>query len=161
MSLITSSPRKRGSSRWLRFLDSRPEGGKGPLPLLGGNDVLGFLLLLVLLPSLAFAADRTPKPSIVIDKPGKCVSDVETMRREHPDMLKHQRDQTMHKGIRTPRFSLNGCVECHASTKTGSVLGDQGFCQSCHAYAGVKLDCFECHAAGPKLAAGTDRGAKP
>ncbi len=117
--------------------------------------------LALVLPATLLAADRTPKPSIVIDKPGQCVDDVETMRRAHPDMLKHQRDQTMHKGIRTKRFSLNGCVECHAAAKTGSVLGEQGFCQSCHAYAGVTLDCFECHASRPKLAAGTDRGAKP
>ena len=117
--------------------------------------------LALVLPAALLAADRTPKPSIVIDKPGKCVADVDTMRREHPDMLKHQRDQTMHKGIRTPRFSLNGCIECHAGAKTGSVLGEQGFCQSCHAYTGVTLDCFECHASRPKLAAGTDRGAKP
>ena len=118
-------------------------------------------LLALVLPAALLAADRTPKPTIVIDKPGQCVDDVATMRREHPDMLKHQRDQTMHKGIRTKRFSLNGCVECHASAKTGSVLGEQGFCQSCHAYAGVTLDCFECHASRPKLAAATDRGAKP
>ena len=26
-----------------------------------------------------------------------------------------------------------------------SVLGANGFCASCHAYAAVKLDCFECH----------------
>jgi hypothetical protein len=45
-------------------------------------------------------------------------------------------------------------VQCHASKTTGSVLGGKGFCQSCHAYAGVTLDCFECHAAKAKLAGG-------
>lgn len=109
------------------------------------------------LPALAFAAERTPKPYIIIDKPGRCVADTESMRRNHPEMLKHQRDRTMREGIRTRQYSLNGCVECHASSKTGSVLGEQGFCQSCHTYAGVTLDCFECHASKPKLAA----GAKP
>ena len=71
------------------------------------------------------------------------------MRRNHMELLKHQRDETMRSGIRTAQFSLNGCVQCHASAKTGSVLGPEGFCQSCHSYAGVKLDCFECHASKP------------
>jgi hypothetical protein len=25
------------------------------------------------------------------------------------------------------------------------VLGQEGFCSSCHEYAAVKIDCFECH----------------
>jgi len=103
--------------------------------------------------STAVAADRTPKPVIVIDKSGQCVADVLTMRRDHPEMLKHQRDRTVHAGVRTSTYSLSHCVECHASRKTGSVLGEQGFCQSCHAYVGVKLDCFECHASKAKLSA--------
>jgi hypothetical protein len=37
-------------------------------------------------------------------------------------------------------------VDCHASDKNGSVLGsNENFCQGCHAYAAVKIDCFECH----------------
>lgn len=111
-------------------------------------------LAALLLPILAFASDRVPKPVIIIDKPGKCVEDIETMRREHPDMLRHQRDQTMREGIRTRAHSLKECVGCHASTKTGSVLGEKGFCQSCHDYASVKIDCFACHASKPKLASG-------
>ena len=120
--------------------------------------LLRWLACMVLaLPALAFAAERTPKPIIIIDKPGRCVEDTETMRREHPDMLKHQRDLTMREGIRTRAHSLKQCVECHASANTGSVLGEKGFCQSCHDYASVRLDCFGCHASKPKLAS----GAKP
>ena len=77
------------------------------------------------------------------------------MRRNHPQMLLHQRDLTVHEGIRTTKYSLKGCVQCHASKTTGSVLGEKGFCQSCHAYAGVTLDCFECHASKAKLAGAT------
>ena len=118
----------------------------------------GFVLVaLLLLPPVALAADRVPKPVIDIANPGKCVEDTATMRREHPDMLKHQRDLTMHEGIRTKKHSLKECVECHASAKTGSVLGAKGFCQSCHDYASVRIDCFSCHASKPKLA----MGAKP
>ena len=122
-----------------------------------GRIARALCLLALLLPGLAFAADRVPKPVIDIAKPGKCVEDSATMRLEHPDMLKHQRDQTMHEGIRTKKYSLKECVACHASTKTGNVLGEKGFCQSCHDYASVKIDCFSCHAAKPKPAA----GAKP
>lgn len=124
---------------------------------LAGHIARAICLLALSLPVLAFAGDRVPKPVIDIDKPGKCVEDTATMRREHPDMLKHQRDLTMHEGIRTRRHSLKECVECHASTKTGSVLGEKGFCQSCHDYASVRIDCFACHASKPKLAS----GAKP
>jgi len=124
---------------------------------LAGHIARAIWLLALLLPILAFASGRVPKPVIDIDKPGKCVEDTATMRREHPDMLRHQRDLTVHEGIRTRQHSLKECVSCHASTKTGSVLGEKGFCQSCHDYASVKLDCFSCHASKPKGAA----GAKP
>lgn len=82
----------------------------------------------------------------------KCVKDTEYMRRYHMEDLKHQRNDTMRKGIRTPTLSLQGCIDCHADKKTNSVLGKDGFCQSCHSYAAVKLDCFECHASKPKAA---------
>lgn len=122
-----------------------------------GRIARAICLAALLLPVLAFASDRVPKPVFDIDKPGKCVEDTATMRREHPDMLKHQRDLTVYEGIRTRAHSLKECVSCHASTKTGSVLGEKGFCQSCHDYASVKIDCFSCHASKAKLPA----GAKP
>ncbi|MGP1675965.1 MAG: hypothetical protein ACTS6J_02275 [Burkholderiales bacterium] len=121
---------------------------------LTGRIAHAICLLALLLPALAFASDRVPKPVIDIARPGKCVEDTAIMRRQHPDMLKHQRDLTMHEGIRTKKYSLKECVACHASTKTGSVLGDKGFCQSCHAYASVKIDCFSCHSSKPKPASG-------
>jgi hypothetical protein len=111
-------------------------------------------LLALLLPALSGAAERVPKPVIDIANPGKCVEDTALMRREHPYLLKHQRDLTMHEGIRTKKYSLKECVQCHASKKTGSVLGEKGFCQSCHAYASVTIDCFNCHEPKPKPASG-------
>jgi hypothetical protein len=88
---------------------------------------------------------RTPVPAIAIENPGKCVAPADEMRRNHMEMLKHQRDRTMRQGIRGEPVTLNGCIDCHASKKTGSVLGEGNFCQSCHTYAAVKLDCFDCH----------------
>lgn len=104
----------------------------------------------------AFAADssRVPKPVIEAAKGEKCVENTEFMRRNHMELLKHQRDDTVQKGIRTTKYSLNGCIDCHASRKNNSVVGsDQNFCQSCHSYTAVKIDCFECHASKPKAPA--------
>jgi hypothetical protein len=103
----------------------------------------------------AWAGDAgpVPKPNIVIEKDGKCVAPPEVMRREHMNMLKHQRDLTVHEGIRAPKYSLKGCIDCHASKTNDAVVGTRdNFCQSCHAYAAVKLDCFECHSAKPSAA---------
>lgn len=100
--------------------------------------------------ALAWAADgpRVPKPRITIEKSGRCVADTELMRREHMNFLKHQRDRTVRDGVRTPRYSLTGCIECHAGSRDGTVAGsNDDFCQGCHAYVAVKLDCFECHSA--------------
>jgi hypothetical protein len=97
-------------------------------------------------PTLAGEGGRTATPVIEIANPGKCVAPAEEMRRNHMEMLKHQRDRTLRQGIRGEAVSLNACIECHASKKTGSVLGGKdNFCQGCHSYAAVKLDCFECH----------------
>ena len=71
---------------------------------------------------------------------------VEEMRRNHMEMLKHQRNRTMRMGERDTKVSLNGCIQCHASKANGSVLGSRdNFCETCHAYAAVKLDCWDCH----------------
>ena len=99
-------------------------------------------------------SSRVPMPHHVVEKGDKCVRDEDYMRRNHMKLLKHQRDETMHKGIRTTQYSLKNCIECHASKKTNSVTGDDNFCQSCHNYVGVKLDCFECHSSKPKAASG-------
>lgn len=92
-----------------------------------------------------------------IDAKGdKCVQDTDYMRRNHMVLLKHQRNDTMRKGIRTTQFSLKNCIDCHASTKNNSVIGtNDNFCQGCHSYAAVKLDCFECHSSKPKVATDT------
>lgn len=90
------------------------------------------------------------KPTLTRGKGDKCVEDTEFMRRNHMELLKHHRDETMRQGIRTTKYSLKGCVECHASEKTGSVIASKDdFCMACHSYAGVKLDCWDCHANKP------------
>ena len=100
-------------------------------------------LVAALLAAAGFA--DVAKPTIRIERGEACVAPTEEMRRDHMTMLFHQRDKTMRQGIREPRFGLKNCVDCHASQKTGSVLGQDGFCSSCHEFAAVKMDCFECH----------------
>ncbi|MFZ1907933.1 MAG: hypothetical protein WAU52_02510 [Burkholderiales bacterium] len=108
---------------------------------------------LALIASLALPARAVAgveRPAIVKAQSGPCIAPPEVMRREHPDMLKHQRTVTVHEGIVGAKVSIEKCVKCHASKATGSVAASpQDFCESCHAYAGVKLDCFECHASRP------------
>lgn len=107
------------------------------------------IFIAVLLPALLAlplpVAAGTPKPVVKIENPGECIAPAEEMRRNHMEMLKHQRDRTMRQGIRGEKAGLNECINCHASKTTGSVTGKDGFCQSCHSYAAIKLDCWDCH----------------
>ena len=84
---------------------------------------------------------------------GSCVDDPATMRRHHFDFLKHQRDDTLRQGIRGAKYSLKECVGCHATADAQGhavpVNAEGQFCQSCHAYAAVSIDCFSCHATVP------------
>jgi len=98
-----------------------------------------------ILAALLTVAAHADAPKFKIERGEACVAPTAQMRRDHMKMLLHQRDLTMHQGIRDPRFSLKNCIDCHASRETGSVLGKDGFCSSCHAYAAVSIDCFECH----------------
>jgi cytochrome c553 len=86
-------------------------------------------------------------PSLEPARSGPCVEDPKVMRRSHMDFMKHDRDDTVRKGVRAIRHSLAACVDCHASKGDGRVLGsDRHFCQGCHTFAAVKVDCFDCHA---------------
>jgi len=94
---------------------------------------------------------RVPLPNEVFEGKGEqCVHDEDFMRRNHMSLILHQRDETMHEGIRTRKYSLKNCINCHADPKTNSVLGENGFCQSCHTYASVTIDCFSCHSSAPE-----------
>lgn len=109
---------------------------------------------------VAHAADETsassgvPMPVIPMGLGDSCVKDTDFMRRNHMDMLKHQRDETMLKGIRVEQYSLKECISCHAVNGPDSipvtVASPQHFCRSCHDYAAVSIDCFQCHASRPE-----------
>ena len=99
--------------------------------------------------SSGFGAVAIPQPG----KPGNasaCVEPVEVMRREHMNLLLHQRDDTVLDGERDGKYSLVGCMDCHnpaQSAETAIRYPDpQHFCAGCHLYTSVQIDCFECHA---------------
>lgn len=78
-----------------------------------------------------------------------CVAETSDIRRNHMDYLTHDRDSTVHQGIRDTKFSLNECINCHAE-KDGNggykPINSKGqFCNVCHDYVAVSLDCFQCH----------------
>lgn len=91
------------------------------------------------------SAGRVPFPQHSITKGKKCVEPTDVMRKRHMEFILHQRDKTMHGGIRTTKHSLKNCINCHADPQTKSVTGKDGFCESCHAYTAVSIDCFGCH----------------
>jgi hypothetical protein len=112
------------------------------------------ILMLALLAHTAAVAD-VPIPKVPKGKGDHCVEDTEFMRKNHMELLLHQRDETMHRGIRTKKYSLENCLDCHA------VKGDDNqpvgaddprhFCNSCHGYVAVKIDCFGCHPSKPDM----------
>ena len=121
------------------------------------------LLTLIMLfgvstPGLVAAADASTSGfgQVAIPSPNKpanaanCVEPVEVMRRDHMKFLLHQRDKTVLDGDRSKKYSLVGCIDCHNPANANEEIvryeDPQHFCASCHNYASVKIDCFECHA---------------
>jgi predicted CXXCH cytochrome family protein len=103
---------------------------------------------------LTTAAGDVPYPDIPRGQGEACVEDTDFMRRNHMSLLMHQRDDTMRKGIRSEQHSLKECLGCHAVPGADSISitvdDPKHFCRSCHDYAAVKIDCFQCHASRPE-----------
>ncbi|HLY96913.1 MAG: hypothetical protein ACM3W8_00255 [Sideroxydans sp.] len=113
--------------------------------------LLATLVLCLCIPA-AWAAEAYA-PALDIGKGGQCVRDPQWMRKNHMHLLRHLRDETVRKGIRSEQDSLKNCVECHASLTDNSVIArDDSFCVGCHRFEAVKIDCFECHASKRKAA---------
>ncbi len=99
---------------------------------------------------------ETPLPTIhePEGKGLKCVEPEEVMRRDHMEFILHQRDETMHEGIRTSKYSFAECINCHVEPdEKGHIASSKSkdhFCNGCHEYAAVTIDCFECHADRPQ-----------
>ena len=119
------------------------------------------VLVLVCMTSLAYAAEEQNAgnggllPVIPMGQGDNCVEDTDFMRRNHMDLLEHQRDETMKEGIRGKPYSLKECLSCHAVNGPDAipvtVSSPQHFCRSCHDYSAVSIDCFQCHASRPEV----------
>ncbi len=88
----------------------------------------------------------------------QCVEPTDIMRRDHMKFLLQQRDATVLDGIRTEKYNLTGCINCHAqAADDGKIVRAEDpeyFCTTCHLYASVKIDCFECHSDRPAITTG-------
>lgn len=76
-------------------------------------------------------------PELKITKTGKCVEDAKWMRNNHMMLLVHTRDEVVREGLRQIDHTLTGCKSCHE--KRGE------FCDQCHEYVGIRLECWDCH----------------
>jgi len=121
----------------------------------------GMLVVSAVLAAETSGAKPALGPVVKTYKGDKCVEPTEEMRRNHMKKILHQRDETMHRGIRTQKYSLKNCVDCHADPKTNSVLGKDGFCERCHVYASVSIDCFTCHSSAPEKNGQAPKAAGP
>ncbi|NOR18726.1 MAG: hypothetical protein GQ538_01390, partial [Xanthomonadales bacterium] len=81
------------------------------------SSIAGVALVLIYMLSLAVFASateeelpansgRVPMPVIPMGQGESCVEDTDYMRRNHMDLLMHERDETVHEGIREKRHSL-------------------------------------------------------
>lgn len=111
------------------------------------------LLSLALLTSFVTADNNKVPPP----KGEQCVEDTEYMRSHHFETVLHQRDKTVIEGIRTTKHSLKNCIDCHITPNAAGQYAryankEEHFCATCHTYAAVKIDCFDCHADRPEIA---------
>jgi len=128
-------------------------GGLFATPRIAAAAICATLLAAVV--SVGALADGMPK--LPRGKGPACVEPLDVMRRNHMDFLNHERDLTVRGGIRGRKHSLAGCIACHAQRDGHGdfirIDAPGQFCHACHEFTGVKMDCFECHAAVPDTAA--------
>ena len=114
---------------------------------------LGVRILLITMVFSVSAGVFAEMPEIPRGKGEFCVEPTDVMRRDHMNFLLHQRDVTVQDGIRTKKHSLVECINCHVQNNANGsfipVNDKDQFCEVCHGFASVKLDCFECHRTTP------------
>jgi len=113
------------------------------------------MMLLTVAAGSAGAADwGVPFPKVPKAAGENCVRDTQFMRANHMELLLHQRDDTVHQGVRPKQTALTECLTCHAvqgsDGKAVTVKDPKHFCRTCHDYAAVTIDCFSCHNSAPE-----------
>lgn len=131
------------------------------MPMMLFRRISGALLFTVLLYPLVTQGDgalpfsdlEVPEPSAHYSETQECVEPEDEMKRNHMKYILHQRDETVHEGIRTRQYALEECINCHASKDENGeyirVEDSRHFCAACHTYTATKIDCFQCHSDVP------------
>ena len=108
--------------------------------------------------SIVYADEKSniPPPKQNYNDETLCVEPVEIMRKQHFEFVLEHRDDAVIDGIRTKKHSLIECIECHITANAQGEYArysqDTHFCASCHQFAAVTIDCFQCHADRPEEA---------
>ncbi len=113
-------------------------------------------LLFFIITGLSACDSQPPKPMKAVkqfDTDKELQAHLSHIRKDHMDLLRHKRDETMIRGIRTKENSLKGCIDCHVPVEyNGKVLRHEDpehFCATCHNYVSADPDCFQCHVDHP------------
>ncbi|CAA6828122.1 MAG: Unknown protein [uncultured Thiotrichaceae bacterium] len=127
-----------------------------------------FLTAMILLSGIILQGCDTSHPpesrlKTALAKSEQCVEPTALMRTNHMEFIKHMQDDTVYGGIRGTKHELKACINCHvpAASEDGKPLNylkdnetgelnEEHFCATCHKYAVVKLNCFECHSDNPQ-----------
>ncbi|MCL4464935.1 MAG: sulfate reduction electron transfer complex DsrMKJOP subunit DsrJ [Chloroflexi bacterium] len=89
---------------------------------------------------------QPPKPALPANET-QCVESKDWMRDNHMQLLVQWREDVVRNNDRTytsftynkqyKKSLTNTCLKCHDNK--------QDFCDSCHTYAGVSPNCWDCH----------------
>jgi len=125
------------------------------------SQTLVIVVALILLPGLA-TADKNwrqnshSQAAEMARDGGSCIRETAFMRRNHFELIEHQRDITVHEGVRDTEDSLAKCINCHVNKDESGrhipINSDHEFCAGCHKYTAVTIDCFSCHSNVPSQA---------
>ncbi len=114
------------------------------------------LLLSLAVSAQSITIPQPPKAKKDFSDAQKCVEPIDIIRRDHGTFLKQHRDDTMRHGVRNTQYSLVACINCHVTQDAAGNYpnikeGSEHFCRSCHTYAAVSIDCFQCHTSTPTM----------
>jgi len=120
--------------------------------------VLAAMLLVGVLSALTGCSSETEAQAVPgsakAAKLKQCIRPTEFMRRNHMELIKHQRDITVREGVRATSDSLAACIACHVQYDSKGhpipVNAEDQFCDRCHDWLGVEPDCFGCHSTVPE-----------
>ena len=103
-------------------------------------------IALITFPFWNSGVPQKPTPKVIVAGDVQCVESAEWMRANHMKLLddwrhsvvrEQDREYTSTSGKVFNKSLSNTCLDCHSNKKE--------FCDSCHTYASVKLNCFGCH----------------